>query len=216
MYPHDIVEQALFGMGEVSIDFFRFKEASSYFAEMPCDRTVVDALVGYCHEDFRAFKATVDDTRFYRQGRRFHYYLFHYLRYLDANVFWLRQNYEQAESLYQDILRVTTKIGWPRLQVRALRGLSNTYSTYRRGDPGSRTYDLVRAAKCAAQGQDLARTAEYKVGGAYATYDLGVIYAGMEWNDVAGQALRSAEQTFARLGHRHGLDLCRSAIRRYL
>src|SRR5207244_3491887 len=56
-------------------------------------------------------------------------------------------------------------------------------------------YDLLKAARCAAQAQDIAEVAKYYVGAAFATYDLGLTCAAMRWNDLAlvrGAAFRRA------------------------
>jgi len=130
--------------------------------------------------------------QFRRVGRgRFHYYLYYFLKVVDARINLMREQLDMAALQFGEVLTATTKLGVPRLQVQALIGLALTYSTYKKGssyqdlkriDPLGRVdpyYDHLKAARFAAQAITIANQAEYRYGRAHAGFYMGIIYAAM-------------------------------------
>lgn len=202
----EIPERAYFGMGELACDFFRFKEAEESFKNLSTEESIINALIHFCREEFQESIQLLSEIQFkFRSSTKFHYYLYYYLRLLDADMFWLFKNYENACKLYNEVLVASTKVGWPRHQVHALNGLSKTYSA-----PGKQC-NLWKAAKYAAQAIEVATMAEYRVGRAFAGYYFGRIYAAIGMNDVAEGAIKFSERYFRSMGHDAGLKFCASA-----
>lgn len=204
----EIPERAYFGIGVLACEFFRFKEAEEAFKNMSIEKSIISALVHFCREEFRESIQLLSEIQFRpKSSTKFHYYLYYYLRLLDADMFWLFRNYENACKLYNEVLIKSTKIGWPRYQVHALNGLAKTYSA-----PGKQC-DLFKAAKYAAQAIEVAKMAEYRVGKAFANYYFGRIYATIGMKDIAERAFKSSEQYFKTMGHEFGINQCREAMR---
>ena len=217
---HQIAEKAYFHMGVLSCEFYEFKEAEAAFQKMPSDESVVRALVHYCREEFRESHELLCQTQFYRKGvSKFHYYLYYYLKLIDADMLWLFKKYEGAAQVYKEILSVSTKIGWPRHQVHSLNGLSKTYSVatdgyfkgLKRIDQNGNIYrffDLPQAAKYALQAVKLANQAEYRVGRAFAGFYFARICVVAGLRDEANGALNFSEGYFKKLQHKKGLQFC--------
>lgn len=202
----EIPERAYFGMGELACEFFRFKEAEKSFKNMSTEESIINALIHFCREEFQESIQLLSEIQFRsRSSTKFHYYLYYYLRLLDADMFWLYRNYENACKLYNEVMVASTKLGWPRHQVLALNGLTKTYSA-----PGKQC-DLFKAAKYAVQAIEVAKMAEYRVGKAFAGYYFGRIYAAIGMNDVAERAFKSSERYFRSMGHDAGLSFCARA-----
>jgi hypothetical protein len=214
----EIPERAYFGIGEVAYEFYDLGAAARAFGRMKTDSTIVRALVHNCREEFgEANRLLSSEIRFSRQGRtRFHYYLYYFLKLIDARIHWLHNRFDLAATQFQQVLTGATKLGLPRLQVQALNGLALTYSTDLRPrtnslGQGIPCYNNLKAAKSAAQSIAIANQSQYRYGRAHAGYYAGIIYAAVGLNDVAARALRHSEGLFAQLGHTAGLDFCRQA-----
>lgn len=203
----EIPERAYFGVGLLACDFFRFKEAESAFSRMSTDKIIVDALVHFCREEFEKVHELLSRLKLRtKYPTKFHYYLYCYLRLIDADIFWLYKNHRAAEMQYLGALSMATKIGWPRHVVHALNGLVKTYSM--RGPK----FNMMKAAKYAAQAISVADMAQYRVGRAFANYYFGQIYGSIGMWDVAKGAVRFAKKYFTEMGHDAGLKIIREHV----
>jgi len=205
----EIPERAYFGIGILACEFFRFKEAEEAFGNMNTNpESIIKALVHFCREEFQESIQLLSKIHFMpKYPTRFHYYLYYYLRLLDADMFWVFRNYDNAIKLYTEVLDVSTKLGWPRHQVHALNGFAKTYSAH------GNQRDMFKAAKYAAQAIEISKMAEYRVGRAFAGFYFGHIYDTIGMKDVAKGSFKFSEKYFRSMGHEFGINQCREAMR---